>query len=202
MKIELIKKPFVHFIVVLLFEFQELIKMKKTISIFVVFLLLQSSCREINKLTIFNVSYQTQSVIESLAGINLPFNILTPVISTNSVSEFEINDTRKDMIEEITLKELKLTVSAPENGDLSFLKSMKVYINGQGLNEKLLAWNENIDSEEKSIFLKTTAEDLQEYIKLDTISLRVNAEIKKLILSDYTLDINSVFRVDARILGI
>ncbi len=178
-------------------------KQKKYWLLFSLFIMsLLQGCKQINKLTIFNIDYTTESVIGSVVGINLPFNLPVPAIKTNSESEFEINETRRDLIQEITLNRLKLSVSAPENGDLSFLKSITIYINGENLEEKRIAWNENIDTSEKSIQLETTTEDLQEYIKLDTVSLRVNTVVKKLLLTDYTVTIYSEFRVDARILGI
>ncbi len=164
---------------------------------------LQTGCEKINQLTVFDMDYNTQVTIESVVGINLPFNIATPNITTNSESSFEVNDTRKNLIEEITLKELKLQISFPDDGDFSFLKSIKIYISSGDLEEKLIAWKESIDfGAGNTLVLETSANDLQEYIKNDQIALRVNVVTDKLLLTDYTIDINSVFRIDAKILGI
>ncbi len=179
--------------------------MIRNISLYIIGLLvlgLQTGCKQIDKLTVFNINYNTQSVISSVVGINLPFNLLTPAIKTNSTSQFAINETHKDLIEEIKLTRLELTISAPEKGDLEFLKSISIYINGAGLEEKRIAWSDAVNTSAKSITLTTTSDDLKEYIKLDSVSLRVNTVIKKILLTDYTVDINSVFRVDAKILGI
>lgn len=163
----------------------------------------QTSCEKINQLTVFDLDYDTQITIQSVVGINLPFNLLTPNITTNSESSFEVNDTRKDLIEEVTLKELKLQISIPDDGDFSFLKSIKLYISSENLEEKLIAWNESVDSDAGNILvIETSPDDLQEYIKNEQIALRVNAVTDKLLLTDYTIVINSVFRIDAKILGI
>ncbi|MBT3384394.1 MAG: hypothetical protein HN778_03045 [Prolixibacteraceae bacterium] len=163
----------------------------------------QSGCEKINQLTVFDLDYDSQVVIESLIGINLPFNLATPEIETNSESSFEINDTRKDLIEEVTLKQIKLEISDPIDGDFSFLESIKIYISSENLEEKLIAWNEAVDPEAGNIIiLETSNDDLQEYVKNDQIALRVNAVTDKLLLTDYTIDINSIFTIDARILGI
>ena len=58
----------------------------------------------------------------------LPFDVLTPDIETNSDSEFEVNDTRKDLIEEIKLTELKFKIISPDDTDFSFFESLEVYI--------------------------------------------------------------------------
>jgi len=163
----------------------------------------QTSCEKINQLTVFDLDYNTQITIESLVGINLPFNLATPAIETNSESNFEINDTRKDLIEEVILKELSLQISIPTDGDFTFLESINIYISSENLEEKLIAWNGSVDPETGDFLeLETSTDDLQEYIKTDQIALRVNVITDKLLLTDYTIDINSVFRIDARILGI
>jgi hypothetical protein len=183
-----------------------LIKMlQKSTYLFLIglFFILQTACEKINQLTVFDLEYNTQITIQSVVGINLPFNLASPNITTNSESSFEINDTRKDLIEEVILKELKLFISVPEDGDFSFLESIEIYISSEGLEEKLIAWNESVDSEAGNIIeLDTSNDDLQEYIKNDQIALRVKVVTDKLLLTDYTIDINSVFRIDAKILGI
>jgi hypothetical protein len=62
-----------------------------------------SSCKKLNKLTQFDIVYDTDFTIPSSTGINLPTNIITPDFATNSESTLSINDTRKDLIERIIL---------------------------------------------------------------------------------------------------
>jgi hypothetical protein len=161
------------------------------------------SCRQIDKLTIFDIDYSDKVVVESLIGINLPFNLITPAITTNSESSFEINDTRKDLIEEIHAKSIKLTLTLPESGDFKFLNSIKVYISADGLEEKLLAWKDTVPVDAGKTFnLDCSPEDFQDYIKKDEIFLRMNTVTDKLILTDQEIQIDAVFEVNAKILGI
>jgi len=161
-----------------------------------------AGCEAIDELTIFTMNYEMETTIPSAAGVNLPFNLYTPAISTNSSPEFELKETRKDLIEEIMLQKLQLEVVTPENGDLSFLHSIEIYANGGDLEEKLIAWNNSINTFEKTIALETTTDDLQQYLKLDVISLRIRTTVKKILLADYTIQIRTEFLVDAKILGI
>ena len=59
--------------------------------------------------------------------------------------------------------------------------------------------------EEKSIedfFVQLyTDEDVKEFIKQDTISLRVYTVTDEFLTSDYNINVHSVFYVDAKILG-
>ena len=96
-------------------------------------------CKKFDKLTQFYVTFDETAVVPATAGVNFPFNILTPDVETNSESTFEVNDTRKDLIEEIILTTLDLTISSPSDADFSFLESISVYIKADGLDEVKIA---------------------------------------------------------------
>jgi len=177
-------------------------KFAKKLLAALILLVYLAGCEAIDELTIFTMDYYIETTISSAAGVNLPFNLYTPAISTNSSSEFELKDTRKDLIEEIKLQSLQLEVSLPENGDLSFLQSIEIYANGDGLEEKLIAWNNSVNTSEKTVALETTTDDLQQYLKLDVISLRIHTTVKKILLTDYIIQIHTEFLVNAKILGI
>ena len=85
--------------------------MKKVQVIFGVVLLMLSlfliNCNK-DKLGIsFEINDSFDFTMESGSIINLPFDILTPDVTTNSAGEFEQNDTRADKIKEIKLLEKK-----------------------------------------------------------------------------------------------
>jgi hypothetical protein len=158
-------------------------------------------CKKVDKLTQFNMEFNATEVIPSSTGINLPLNILTPDIETNSVSTFEVNNTHKDLIEEITLTTLSLTITSPSNADFSFLQSIDVYISANGLDEVKIASKENVPTDVTVLNLDVTGIDLKEYIKADKFSLRLNTVTDELLTSDHHIDIHSEFFVDAKILG-
>ena len=173
----------------------------------IVFLLITvvalAGCKKLDKLTQFDMKFDTSVDIPSTVGINLPFNILTPDITTNSESSFESNDTRKDLIEKITLKTMEMTVSKPAGEDFSFLKSIEITIKADGLDDKKIAWLNDIpDNAGSTITLETTPDDLKEYIKKDSYKLDVETTTDEILTQDYTIDIHNVFFVDAKILGI
>ena len=176
--------------------------MKKNILIFAAILSLLIGCKKIDKLTQFDMNYDQTVVIPSSTGINLPFNIFSPDVQSNSETTFAINDTRKDLIEEINLTQLTLDLTSPSNGDFSFLKSIEIFITSSTLEEVKIAWKDNIDSNiGKSLELETTDSDLKEFIKGEEFTLRVRAITDEIITSDHQLDVHSEFFVDAKILG-
>jgi hypothetical protein len=176
--------------------------MKINVIALVAIVLMFSACKKFDKLTQFNMDVDETFEIPSTIGINLPFDILTPNIRTNSESTFEVNETRKDLIEEINLKSLQLNMKSPSDADFSFLKSIEVYISAEGLSEIKMAWKEDIPADIGNILtLDVSNTDLSAYIKKDEIDLRLNTVTRKLLGSDHTVDMHSVFFVDAKILG-
>jgi len=176
-----------------------------TISILfaLVAVVLATGCKTVDKLTHFNMDYDETITIPSTIGINLPFNLITPNIRTNSEETFQINDTRKDLIEQIVLNELDLSMISPQNADFSFLKSIEVYISADGLDEIKVAWKYDItDDTGTSIKLETAGYDLKDYIKKDEFILKLTTVTDELILSDYDVEVKAKFFVDAKILGI
>ncbi len=176
--------------------------MKNTLLIFVSTFILFAGCMSIDTLTQFNLEYNETIVIPSSSVINLPFNILTPDIKSNTESTFAVNNTKKDLVEEIKLTQMALTLTSPSNGNLGFLKSIEIFISADSLSNVKIAWNDNIPSNvDKYVELETTQIDLKEYIKKDEFSLKINTVTDEVLTSDYHIDIHSIFFVDANVLG-
>ena len=160
------------------------------------------SCNTIDKLTQFNITNDAEMTIPATFGINIPIDIWTPDITSNSTSTFESNNTHKDLIEKITIKELKLEILT-DGASWDFLKNIELFISAEGLEEKKIAWLENIPKEGlKTIELNTTEDDLKEYIKKDSYKLRVKTVTREIISKDVKVKVHSVYFVDAKILGL
>ncbi len=159
-------------------------------------------CRKADRLTQFNISYVSQATISSGMAVSLPFDTMTPEMETRSETEFEVNDTRKDKVQEIKLTSLQLQITAPGTQEFDFLKDIEIYIDADGLGETLLASKYNIDdSVGSSLSLDVSRSDFQAYIKQDRFTLRLNAVTDRTIAQDVDLDIYSTFFVNAKLIG-
>jgi len=177
--------------------------MKKLILILAVIILTYGSCKEIDKLTHFNMDYTSDITISSSFFVDIPFDIWTPDIPTNSTTTFENNDTRTDLIEEITLTNMSMTITSPATQTFDFLKTIEIYINAEGVDEKKIAWIENIPQTGLTkITLTTVDDDLKDYIKKDEYKLRSRTVTRQMISKSTDIEIKSSFFVDAKILGI
>ncbi|WP_159021006.1 hypothetical protein [Algibacter sp. L3A6] len=160
-------------------------------------------CDALDELTKFEINYTESVVIQSTTIVDVPFFMETPEVTTNSESTFENNNTKKDLIESISLTDMELKLISPEEGDFNFLNSINIYISAEDEEEMLIAWMEEVpENAEKSLMLETTNEDLKVYIKSDAYTLRVEAVTDELISEDHNIDVNSTFFVDAKIFGL
>jgi hypothetical protein len=164
---------------------------------------LPTACKKLSELTQFTMEYEESIVIPSTIGLNLPFNLATPKIRTNSEDTFEINNTRKNLVEEVVLEQLTLKITDPADADFSFLRSIEIYLSAESQEEILVAWIYDIDNSiGNSITLETSVEDLAPYIVQDEFTLRFSTVTDKIPLTDHYIDISARFFVDARILGL
>lgn len=167
-------------------------------------LLVMNSCSKIDKKTQFDLSIEEEVEIPSLVGIDLPFNLPTTAIHSTINEQLEIQNKKKEKIEEIYLSELEASILSPSNQDFNFLKSIKIYIYAEELDEILVAeaselTNENL-IELKIEPIKNV--DLTSYVKKDNINLRLEIVTDETIFQKITVKINSTFWVDAKFMGI
>lgn len=164
-------------------------------------LLLFSVCGCKTKFTQFFMDYNSSATIPSTTPVDLPFDVSTPDQTTNSSYEFEINDTRKENIEKITLDDLKITITDPEGETFSFLKDMSVYISADGIPEKLIAYKYDIDNSiGAELKCDETKEDLQAYIKAESFVIRLETVTDEVISQDIDVNIYTNFFVDAKLI--
>lgn len=174
--------------------------MKKIGYLFLVTIVLLSGCEKIDKLTQFDMGYKMTVVIPSSTGINLPFNFFTPDVQTDSEATFAIHSTSKELIEEVLLTKLSLTLTSPGNGNLGFIKSIDVFISADGLPEEKVSWKSG-STVSKTIELDVTDRDLKEYIKKDEFKLRLSTVTNEILTSEHKIEVNANFFVDAKVLG-
>jgi hypothetical protein len=173
----------------------------KLISLLSISILAISSCKKLDEFTKFNMDFEETITIPASQGINLPFNILTPDISSNSESTFEINDTRKDLIEKINLVSMTLKIESPTSGNFNFLKNIELFINADGLEEVKMAYKLNMqDNNLVELNLDVNDTDLKEYIKKDKFQLRCATTTDEVLTQDHQISVKYVMYVDAKLI--
>lgn len=173
--------------------------MKTNISLALLFISLAfTGCKKLG--VNFSINNQANFRVESSAPINLPFEMGTPDVTTNSSQQFDNNNTAANLIKEIKLEELKLSITNPATKTFSFLKSVEIYISTNSNNEILLASLSNISSTAQSISLTTTTQDLSSYVKASSYKLRTSVVTKETVTQAIDIRADIKFKVKAGLL--
>ena len=155
------------------------------------------SCDKVDELLTFTFNNETNFTIENQTETDVPFNIPTPDITTNSSQEFKNNNTASDLVKEINLNQMTLTIESPDDFTFSFLKSLRIYISTDDQDETEIAYKDDIPEDATSIEMETYDKDLSPYVKGDTYDLRFEAVIRKVITQDVTFKAEMEYKVRA-----
>lgn len=156
-----------------------------------------SSCNTVDDLLTFTISNNASIKIQSTSPINLPSEIITPDVTTNSSAEFENNKTKASLVKDVKIKSLKLSISDPSDKTFTFLKSVHLYISTSSSDEIELAYQDNINVSSNTIDLICTDQKLDQYIKADSYKIRTKVTIKETLTKDVTVKADMKFKVTA-----
>jgi len=172
------------------------LRLKSSI-IIIVLIIAISSCSLVDKLLTFTISNTATIKIESGLPVGGVFEIVTPDITTNSSKEFENNNTKANLVKDVKLNSLNLTITDPSGKSFSFLKSVRLYISTDSSDEIELAYLEDINTTANTISLIPNTAKLDKYVKASSYKIRTKAVLKETVTKDITIDANMKFKVTA-----
>jgi hypothetical protein len=92
---------------------------------------------------------------------------------SNSEQQYSLNDTRKDLIEEVFVQSFLLEVVSPSTEDLSFLNSARFHIDSDGLAEMLVAEKDPVPNDVgQDLLFDVMAVNLAPYLRADAFNIR------------------------------
>lgn len=170
--------------------------MKKTIFLFPLFLLAFFSCEKINQLLTFEISNAQNIKVPASGLINPP--LISPVpVTVNSQESFENNNTSANLVKDVSLSKLTLTIIDPAAENFDFLKSIKIYIGTDESNKVLLASLDNIPTGVSAIELISSNAKLDNYIKASGYTLYTEVALRSSVARELTVRADAKFRVTA-----
>ena len=163
----------------------------------VIVMLIVTGCNDVEDLLTFHFSDRTQIRIESASPLNLPIEIITPAITSNSQQQFENNNTKAELVRDVKLEQLNLTLTSPSGKSFSFLKSIRIFISTNESNEIELASLDNISSPTGTLELIPTSQKLDVYAKSSSYNLRTQVTTDETLTQDVDVQVDLRFRVTA-----
>ncbi|MEX0810978.1 MAG: hypothetical protein WD048_02100 [Chitinophagales bacterium] len=145
----------------------------------------------------FDMSFDSGIKVPAGSSVDVPLNRYTSDISTNAEQEFKDQDTRAELIEYINIDAFSLGILSPNNQSFGFAKSIKVYIDAEGLDETLIASISDISEEVgRSIELEMqSSKNYKAYLSNETFVYRVNIVNNTTVSRDIEINISSSFKV-------
>jgi outer membrane lipopolysaccharide assembly protein LptE/RlpB len=171
-----------------------------SLSLLLAFTALVAGCKVVEDLLTFRLNNETTLVIPSAVGINTPFSVPTPEVTSNASQTFKSNNAETSQVKNIVLEKLTLNITSPSQANFQFLKSIKIYISAAGQPEKLLAYKTDIPTNAgTTLTLDTTGEAVDIYLKQEKYSLRTEAVTRQAVAYETTIKAQMTFRVTANI---
>jgi hypothetical protein len=149
----------------------------------------------------FEVRHKAYFIIPANTLLDLPLTIDGSEENSNAEAQYTLNDTRKELLEEVTVKRFFAEIESPQNEDFDFLNAAHFYINAQDQPEREIAYKdpvpENI-STDLEFDLKSA--NLAPYLKADAFTVRLDAVTDEQRAHDIRIAATAVFDVRARII--
>jgi len=176
--------------------------MKISSSIIVLLVLLFCGCKAIDELTHFDIDYNYTFTLPSFGGLG-DIDLSSNDLENSNESTFENNNTNKHLVESATLKKFNVEIIDPIDADFSFLDKVEIFVSTETLEEKMIAWKDDIAQNVGDYLeLETTSSNLRKYLISDEIRVRLKTTSSEPLINDLLLDLQSKVEVDAKILGI
>ena len=154
-------------------------------------------CKSVDDLLTFTISDQVTITVPSNSPLNLPAELATPDVTTNSSQKFANNNTQASLVKDVRLQELTLTIQSPSGKTFSFLKSIQIYISTNSNDEILLAGLDNIPVAVSSISLTPTQAKLDVYAKASSYKLRTTIVTRETLTQNVEMKTDLKFKVTA-----
>lgn len=164
-------------------------------------MVLVAGCQKIKDITTFKMRHETEVTIPGQnTGIGDFLSLPRSEVQTSSQQTFENNNTRTDLVEEVSLDELVLSITAPASENFDFLNEISIYIKADGEEEALLASKTNIPEDgSRTLDLETTGINLKPYLVKENYTIRTEAKTDKVLDHDVDMKINLTFLVRAKV---
>jgi hypothetical protein len=136
-----------------------------------------TSCKKSNPGSVnFTLYSEAKMTIPPNSALDI-ISIVTPGVTEDWSGDFSNNNTNKDRITAMKLKDLTLVITNPPGKTFKFLQDIDIYIQAEGLQETEIAYAHSIPSTVGQTLALTPMDvDLSPYAKKDAFKLRLSVK--------------------------
>jgi len=160
--------------------------MKKIFSLAIVSTMALTSCGAVQSIVQNTFPYTTNVLVST----GVPANKEVSSTATASNVQTWVGGNNNAQIKDVRISDAKISVASPVGGNLSALKSVKIYISSNGTGEKLVASRSAIDTNSSSLNLDLNDTGfLDTVVKSSGLTVRTVYELKNQTSSDMNLKV-------------
>ncbi len=160
-------------------------------------LLIFTGCKTIQQLLTFYID-DSQTVHIPASPTAITMISLPPVsVSTQSDAKFKNNNTSANLVKDITLNKLTLTITDPTAQNFNFLQKIEIDISTNANDQIRLAYLDVIPQNVSSIDLNLTDAKLDSYVKASSYTLTTKVQTNQPLAKDVTMRVDTRFKVTA-----
>ncbi|GGG38120.1 hypothetical protein [Hymenobacter glacieicola] len=156
-----------------------------------------SSCDKLDKLLTFYIEDSQSVKIASAFPIGQVVPLTPIAVTTRSDEKFKNENTSANLVKDVKLDRLTLSITDPSSENFDFLQSITIYISTDSNDKILLASLDNVPTGVNTLQLTPTSQKLDKYVKASSYTLSTEAKIRKPISRDITIRTDSRFKVTA-----
>ena len=161
------------------------------------FLLFFTSCEKVKQLLTFYIE-DSQSIRIPASPVLPTLLSLTPLtVTTRSEDSFRNNNTRADLVKDVSLNKLALTITDPSGQNFDFLQKIEIFIGTNANDQIRLAYLDQVPRGVTSIELISTNAKLDAYLKAPTYTLTTKVQTSQALAREVTIRSDSRFKVTA-----
>ncbi|WP_400193074.1 hypothetical protein [Hymenobacter sp. B81] len=166
------------------------------LALLAVALVATAACKKIDKLLTFYIedSQNIRIARNSVIGVLPPIPV---AVTTRSNEKFSNEGTQADLVKDVSLDKLTLTITDPNNANFNFLESIAIYISTDANDRVPLASLSNVPRNQAVIELQPSGTKLDKYLKADSYTLTTEAKIRETVTQDISVRTDSRFKVTA-----
>lgn len=167
---------------------------------------------ELDKFTEFELAFTEEFTYPAAPLFADSIRFDGPPTSTNSDSTFKTNNTQRELVEKVEVKNLDLVITAPDSGNFQFMDYIRVFImadlNGDGFitdeTERIEVANKLVipSTIGKELILDPIPGDFKLFVFSEEISLSLQYGTNKPTTFPLDIDVNVEFTVNAKVLGV
>lgn len=175
--------------------------MRKYLFVVLAFVPFLMGCNELSNMTKLDVPFSQTATLPALPITVTDAPILTPSTSIDSL--LSVYKVSSDLIQSVNLKKMNLTLTDPADGDLTFLKSIQIYMVADGLTEAKVAGIDSVpETTGSTLSLNVESVDLKRFATKDKFQMKILMSTDKPTTVEHKIKVDMSLQLDLKILGL